>query len=150
MFHVVMEHTTCLYGVMGMTNMQCLMDGLYADYYYRLNKFNEGNFCLAHFTRANIALDILTKREIWLNNVVYMNDYNEMTTGMNLVSDVINDYPWKQSFRDALENIHSGLSNEVITILNCIKKRYYNTYGFCMCEFDKNNLFGEKLDNMVV
>ena len=128
-----------------MTNMQCLMDGLYADYYYRLNKFNEGNFCLAHFTRANIALDILTKREIWLNNVVYMNDYNEMTTGMNLVSDVINDYPWKQSFRDALENIHSGLSNEVITILNCIKKRYCK-----QANINKNDGAVEKKSNVPV
>ena len=121
-----------------------MINGLYANYLKRRNEFIESGNFLAHFTRAQIALDILTKREIWLGNVAYMNDYNEMTTGMKLVSEVVNVYPWKQSFRGALNSINHGLSEEVITTLNAIQQRYYHTYGFYMCEFNKDNLFGEQ------
>ena len=118
--------------------------GIYKNYLERKNNYLQSGKYLAHFTKAYIALDILTKKEMWLNNVSYMNDYLEMKNGMGLVGKVVNSHPWHQSFKDALNSIHPHLFEDVINTLNIVQDRYFHTYGLCMCEFDKYDLSGNE------
>ena len=88
--------------------------------------------------------NILTKKEMWLNNVAYMNDYQEMKTGMGLVGTVVSTDPWYNDFKNAINSIHPKLFEELIFTLNTIQNRYFYTYGLCLCEFDKYDLTGNE------
>lgn len=127
-----------------MHELDLFRQGIYKNYLERRDNFvHSGNY-LAHYTKAYIALDILTKKEMWLNNVSYMNDYLEMKNGMGLVGQVVNSHPWHQGFRDALNSIHPHLFEDARTTLNTVQNRYFHTYGLCMCEFDKHDLSGNE------
>lgn len=127
-----------------MKDIQFFYNGIYYSYLKRKEQFiNSGNH-LAHFTKACYALDILTKKEMWLNNVTYMNDYQEMKTGMGLVGTVVSTDPWHNDLKNAINSIHPKLFEELIFTLNTIQNRYFYTYGLCLCEFDKYDLTGNE------
>ena len=127
-----------------MKDIQFFYNGIYNSYLKRKEQFiNSGNH-LAHFTKACYALDILTKKEMWLNNVTYMNDYQEMKIGMGLVGTIVSTDPWHSNFKNAINSIHPKLFEELILTLNTIQNRYFYTYGLCLCEFGKYDLTGNE------
>ena len=68
---------------------------------------------LAYYTNASIAVEIIRNQEIWLRNALLMNDYSELSYGLNLFRNSLNS-PAGQKFKDALNSIKLNLFDNAI------------------------------------
>lgn len=65
------------------TNFETAMDGLWDDF-DRTNNYPTVRPKLAHYTTLQTLESILSWRQLWLSNPLYMNDHQEMRAGLNL------------------------------------------------------------------
>ncbi|MDW5315519.1 DUF2971 domain-containing protein [Rhizobium sp. PL01] len=85
---------------------------------------------LSHYTTIAGFQSILTKRELWLSNVSFMNDKLELIHGLRVASTVIS----KMIKSSAFEQDKRRLLKEVISELKT--RAVPNTYAACFCKND--------------
>ncbi len=107
------------------------------DYYPRVQNLKDSDLKLAHYTSASVALEIIKNKEIWLNNVGNMNDYQEVITGKNLLAETFNKTNEGNRLKTILNKISDKLSEELIVRYNSIFNALDKTYAFCLTEHKK-------------
>lgn len=71
----------------------------------------------AYYTTANTASKIIKKREIWFRNALVMNDYSEITYGLNLLHTTLNT-PGGRKFANALDTLEPNLYKKTMELFN--------------------------------
>lgn len=66
-----------------------------------------------HYTTADVAKSVLERREIWMRNASTMNDFSEITYGLNTLQDCLYSEPGNR-LRAILESVHPGLMDEFL------------------------------------
>ena len=90
-----------------------------------------------HYTSAEVALSIITNKCVWLRNASCMNDFSEVYHGTDQLIDFFGSKEISNEFRQTLDNISPGLSDEVITLFDSwIYDLKENTYLICLSEHD--------------
>ena len=77
--------------------------------------FAEDDKKLAYYTNASTAVEIIRNQEIWLRNALLMNDYSELSYGLNLFRNSLNSQAG-QEFKDALNSIKLNLFDKAIRL----------------------------------
>lgn len=67
---------------------------------------------LVHYTTADVAMNIIRSREIWMRNSTTMNDYMEIEHGFQCLSHAYQTSPG-QKFKQSLDSIFPGAATEV-------------------------------------
>lgn len=93
---------------------------------------NNQNF--VHYTSADAAFNILKSQEVWLRNAANMNEYREVTHGVDLLITAWNNEEF-QGTKSILNLVHDGIIGQVENLfdgwLNEIK---FNTFMACVSE----------------
>lgn len=83
---------------------------------------------LVHYTSAQNAVSILTKREVWLRNATTMNDFSEMEYGIGILRLALKS-PSGERFKALLEKLQPGLFDSTIgsvdKVLSYIERHTY-------------------------
>lgn len=108
------------------------------DYYTRVQNLRDSDLKLAHYTSASVALEIIKNKEIWLNNVGNMNDYQEVITGKNLLAKTFNETEEGKRLKSILNQISDKLAEELIVRYNTTFNTLDKTYAFCLTEHKKD------------
>lgn len=90
----------------------------------------------AHYTSADVALQIIKHRTIWLRNATAMNDYTEVDHGIRLLQQALHvaDGCLSESW-GRIDKVASGLSDAIIKTLDSFEEAIrYHTYVFCLSE----------------
>lgn len=109
------------------------------DYYKRVQNLQEADLKLAHYTSASVAIQIIDNKEIWLNNVGNMNDYQEIVTGKNLLAKTFNETEEGKRLKVILNQISDKLAEELIVRYNHTFNTLDKTYAFCLTEHKKED-----------
>lgn len=90
----------------------------------------------AYYTTAETGLSILKNKEIWMRNVTCMNDYQEISYGIDLVEQLFKSAKYSE-FANALgeKDICERVKKRV---LNESKDWKYNTYITCISEHEES------------
>ncbi|EOC1764744.1 DUF2971 domain-containing protein [Vibrio fluvialis] len=110
----------------------------------------ESNLSLYHYTDLNALISILSHRQLWLTDSMYLNDSEEMFDGASILSTTL--------LSDDLEPLSSGNKKYISDVINNIKNRdipaYYiasfseqddllsqwRAYGMFCIEFDPSKI----------
>lgn len=60
-----------------------------ADIFASVDKLKDGSRYLCHYTSSENALNILNSQQFWLRNARCMNDYSEITNGVELIAETL-------------------------------------------------------------
>lgn len=77
-----------------------------------INKLVEDNRRFAYYTSADTALKILKNRKLWFRNATVMNDFLEVTYGLDLILDAFESQTGSK-FIDAVESVSPGTMKKV-------------------------------------
>lgn len=116
-----------------MSNQYNVDQIIYKEYFDRVDEVKNKDIRFAHYTSARVALSIIKNKEIWLNNVQYMNDYSEIKLGNWLLTNFYNNHSGKE-LKDVLEDISAGCIKELEFNYNSILPKLEKTYAFCLTE----------------
>jgi hypothetical protein len=90
-----------------------------------------------HYTRANAAMNIIQKKEVWMRKSSCMNDFMEIEHGLRYVISAYNGDFAGLRFKVGLDSIFDGLSTEIESLFNGWKPHFLaNTYFSCFSELD--------------
>lgn len=103
----------------------------------KIDKLESKKDRLVHYTSSENALNIIKSKELWLRNVRTMNDWSEVEHGFNLLKTYFSKSHRKVNkliaFKNALDNIHAGVGDEVINTFDSFYfKTYSETYISCL------------------
>lgn len=87
----------------------------------------DGDGLLWHFTRFTVLQKILAGREIWLSDLAYSNDENEIVYGLGRVATVINDVSRAWSNRN-----DADLVNKLAKRVTQRPKNQFHNYVFSL------------------
>lgn len=73
----------------------------------KISKIYLKNKKFVYYTSADTAMKIIRNREIWFRNTNTMNDFSEISYGIELIRSVMSG-PEGERFRDAVESIFEG------------------------------------------
>lgn len=123
-----------------MVEVNKILDGIFnVDYYPRVQNLKDSDLKLAHYISASVALEIIKNKEIWLNNVRNMNDYQEVSTGKNLLTKTFNETEEGKRLKSILNQISGKISEELIVRYNSVFEDLDKTYAFCLTEHKKDD-----------
>ena len=71
------------------------------------NALKTSKNCIAHYTSAENALNIIKNKQIWLRNAAVMNDHSEIQHGRSCLDNVLENQSGKRFF-DAIEGVQPG------------------------------------------
>lgn len=93
---------------------------------------------LVYYTSAEVALDIIKNRELWLRDAACMNDYSEMSYGLQRVADAFSSTAGIE-FRSAVDRIFPDVSESIEDHLKAgVRHTLYRTYMICFSEHLKS------------
>jgi hypothetical protein len=95
---------------------------------------------LAHYTSVDVAEKILRKEEIWFSNPLYMNDLEEMRTGVLLGAEIFPEFAKKASETDTGFQLLTHAYNHYLSVLS--NDGVLDTYVFCLSELPSGNTDG--------
>lgn len=75
----------------------------------------KNELCFSHYTQAATALKIIQNQEIWLRNVMVMNDSKEFEHGKDLLCNLIENSIEGNALREAFNIFSPGLFDEVFS-----------------------------------
>ncbi len=102
----------------------------------RLSDGVEKNQRFVHYTSAAVAASIIQRREIWLRNSQFMNDYSEIRHGIETLKAAYQGAAG-DSFRKFLDSIHAGFSENFANEFNLyLRQIELGTYVVCLSEHD--------------
>lgn len=112
-----------------------------------LSKFlacEENDIRFVHYTSADAAVKILQTKEVWMRKTSCMEDYMEVQHGLDCLHVAYNGDGEGAKFKAALENISSGLNEEIQDLFNGWAPHIHaDTYVTCFSEHDpKEDTFG--------
>jgi hypothetical protein len=111
----------------------------YAD--MREQRLKKRGLKLAHYTTADVAAQILLKRNIWMRNASSMNDYMEFTFGSNCLKGALRIHG--ERFAAALNVVRPSLCHEVLEWLgNADFNHQHHTYLTSLSEHRPNDDLG--------
>jgi len=112
------------------------------DRFNHLQLLEDKRPLLSHYTSIQTLEKIISLKEIWLSNPLFMNDMEEVRFGLNvglyrfLDSVAINHFETKSErreiLRDSFRHFYEQYERDFV----------YDTYIFCLSEHDPNNMDG--------
>ena len=75
-----------------------------------------------HYTSADVAMNILRKREVWMRKSSCMNDFMEVRHGLSCLLSAYNTSEIGQKFKFTLDSIAPGISSDI--------ERHFNSLVF--------------------
>lgn len=85
-----------------------------------------------HYTSADTALKIVRNGELWLRNATVMNDFSEITHGLNIIETAFASEAGNR-FKAALEDIHQGSLDQVNALYQSWQQDWqFETYIACV------------------
>lgn len=92
----------------------------------------------AYYTSADTAIKIIRLSELWLRNATAMNDFTEVSYGLEFVRSAIYDEDG-EFFRSSVEDIFPGTISKVVEQLNgWVADWQHETYLACISEHDES------------
>ena len=92
----------------------------------------EKNSRFVHYTSADTAIKIIGNRELWLRNATVMNDYSEISHGLELIHHGL-DSPEGEEFKAAVDGIFPETRMRVSELVNGWAADWrYETYISCL------------------
>lgn len=87
-----------------------------------------------YYTSAETALKVLRNQELWFRNATVMNDYSEISYGLNLIRTVFAGEEGAR-FREAIDDIFLGTIAQVEELLDGWERDWqFETYIACVSE----------------
>ena len=88
-----------------------------------------------HYTTSDVAMSILTKKEVWMRNATCMNDYLEVSYGIDCLCHAYNQTGAGEELKKLLNECFPDISNEIEALFNSwINELKYNSYLTCISE----------------
>ena len=98
----------------------------------RLSEIKSGNKRFAYYTNAGTAKKIIQNREVWLRNATVMNDFLEISYGLDLMNKALSG-PSGENFRDAANTVFPDVMKQVIPLLTHWERHWQlETYLSCL------------------
>lgn len=92
----------------------------------------ENNLKMVHYTSAEVFLNIVKNKEIWLRNAILMNDFSEIDYGLECLNRVLGK---DGSFCKAISLYHRDFFDDLISRLKSWIPTFRNeTYVTCLSE----------------
>lgn len=113
------------------TDFERLLKIFYPDDAEQLSKIESENIRFAYYTSADVAKQIIDKKEIWLRNATVMNDFLEITYGLDLTKKAFGSAPWKD-IMSAANSVLPGIQEKVMAHFN-YWDRYLPTETYLTC-----------------
>lgn len=109
---------------------------IFFPYYNReIERIRKENIKFAYYTDLTTTMSILKNQEIWLRNVMLMNDYFEVKQGLELLKY----YLIEKNYKDKLIKILTAIGNDKSYWENVLKEflkdnepAYFFAYLHCM------------------
>ena len=100
----------------------------------KVREARENNTRFVHYTTAVAAMNILKSKEVWLRNILSMNDYMEVRQGLNCLYRAY-DGDVGEQFRSALNGLFDKLAEEIAELFRGWMPYIENdTYIACLSE----------------
>ena len=91
-----------------------------------------------YYTTAEVAVQVIQNRRMWMRNTTTMNDYMEIQYGQNLVSVAMHGDAGAE-FKSALELSHAGLFDEIANLVQSWYPEFASdTFITCFSEHDES------------
>lgn len=85
-----------------------------------------------YYTSADTALSVIRNQELWFRNVTVMNDFSEISYGLDLIRAVFSGSEGER-FREAVEDIFSGTIQKADRLLSSWENDWrFETYIACV------------------
>ncbi|KQZ29180.1 hypothetical protein ASD50_18505 [Mesorhizobium sp. Root552] len=95
---------------------------------------------LAHYTSAEVVLEMLKNQNVWMRNARCMNDFSEVDYPITIIHKYFSDANRSKDFRDACDKCHIGVFETVDSLLNGHLPSIYNeTYITCLSEHHRRD-----------
>lgn len=111
------------------------LEQLYADFFpeeaKRRKAAKQGKF--VHYTSAEVAMSILTNKEVWMRNARTMNDYSEIEYGSDCLQEAVLSKAGREMEQILSDNFEQG-PNFYGTLQMFIANARDNTYLSCISE----------------
>ena len=96
---------------------------------------SDTSFRFVHYTSLENAFSIVQNKEIWMRNLLCMNDFSEFQYGFSCWCEVYDNSIAGAKFKKLLDNIHPNLCANLHLVFNNGVKAYANrTYVFSLSE----------------
>jgi hypothetical protein len=87
-----------------------------------------------HYSSAEVAVNIIKKKEVWMRKSTAMNDFMEIDHGIKCLSGAYHSEPGEQ-FRSILDRLHPNFSDQLKAQFDPLEPNFrYHTYLTCMSE----------------
>ncbi|WP_374304818.1 DUF2971 domain-containing protein [Ferrovibrio sp.] len=90
-----------------------LLQIFYPNFWNRVQKVQQKRIRFVHYTSAEVAANILKKKELWLRNASCMNDFTEIMHGLECIEKTINKSDSGIKFKSALNSTFDKLFDEI-------------------------------------
>lgn len=111
-----------------------------ADTALRLDKLESSSISFSHYTSADIALEILRNRKMWMRSTIFMNDYSEITHGKDCFTSFWKNSEFGKRLKGALSKINQNIVPKINFELAEIRKtQQFETYIISFSEHDKSD-----------
>src|SRR5882762_5813644 len=93
-----------------------------------------------HYTSAEVAMNILRTKEVWMKNASCMNDFMEVEYGLDSLRKAYS----ATDFKSVLDQVFNGITGEIENLFNGWTPYFRtDTYLSCVSEhLDQEDLFG--------
>ena len=122
-----------------------LDEAFYGDHIEAFKRLENGTSKLAHYTSAENALNILRGETFWLRNVKCMNDYSEVSHGIDMLVRVLrkdND-KLRNALGEALEKCAPGCQNIAFEAFDHWARQLpFEVYVGCLAEHNPADTVG--------
>lgn len=128
---------------MALNEQQIKIHEIFFPHYLKeRNRIENGQTAFAYYTTAETAYKIIKNREIWMRNIITMNDYKEFEYGRECLKDALNSKlgdEFKKTLNNMLPNLFDDTYQNFKAWSPGIKS---DTYITCFSEHDpiKNRL----------
>lgn len=106
-------------------------------------RVRENGIHFVHYTRAEVAMDILRSRHVWMRKTSCMNDFTEVRHGLQRLANAYRGANGER-LKGVLEGLYPGISGEIEDRFNSWDYALeYDTYIMCVSEHrDDEDLTG--------
>lgn len=110
----------------------------------RVEVANDENLSLVQYTSADAGMSILRNKEIWLRNVQCMNDYREVSHGIDCLVKAFKNEQEGAQFQKLIEELLPGAIDKVVALFDSwIPYLRASTHIACVSEHPKDeDLYG--------
>jgi hypothetical protein len=88
----------------------------YANRHREVHRRNGGRF--VHYTSAEIALQIIKSKRLWMRSTTCMSDYREVAHGYDILQEYFRDPTRRAAFVEALDTVARGAATDAIRLFD--------------------------------